>query len=149
MQLGRQRPKKSNDDLARDFVAFERGKTMLIGRYAPGTFNQDMLNTLHPLAAVVYCLTEKETIKALANQPLTLVNIDPPTIGLMLNESVYPAPLVPYLFDKSEVAHLYTNEPRLRHWLTVTTSMPTVRWLLAHWMPSANDKGALYASMVI
>lgn len=144
--------KRRDDDLARDSVAFVRDGAMLMGRYDPGALNPDMLDdlhALHPLVAVVYCLSETETAKAFANRPLELVDVDPETVGLMLSKSVYPPPMVQHFFDDKELAHLYDDERRLRHWLKLTAGTSGVRWLLAPWMPTAADKGALYASLVV
>ena len=144
--------KKRDDDLARDSVAFVRDGAMLMGRYDPGALNPEMLNdlhALHPLIAVVYCLSETETAKAFANRPLELVDVDPETVGLMLSKSVYPASLVPHFFDDDEQAYLYNDERRLLQWFKLTASASSVRWLLAPWMPTAADKGALYASLVV
>lgn len=141
-----------DDDLARDSVAFVRNESMLMGCYDPGAFNPEMVDdcrVLHPLVAVVYCLSEAETAKAFANRPLELVDADPETVGLMLSKSVYPAPLVQHFFDENEQAHLYDPERRLLHWLKLTAGTSGVRWLLAPWMPTASDKGALYASLAV
>lgn len=144
--------RKRDDDIGRDSVAFVRDKSTLMGRYDPGALNPDLMDSLHaqhPLAAVVYCLSEEETAKAFANRPLELVDVDPETVGIMLSKSPYPPPLVQHFFDDNELAYLYNDERRLRHWLKLTAGVPDVRWLLAPWMPSAEDKGALYASLVI
>jgi hypothetical protein len=144
--------KKRNDDLARDSVAFVRDEAMLMGRYDPGALNPELmesLHALHPLVAVVYCLSEVETAKTFANRPLELVEVDPATVGLLLSKSVYPAPLVQHFFDDRELDCLYNDERRLLHWMKLTAGVPGVRWLLAPWMPSAADKGALYASLVV
>ncbi len=144
--------KKRDDDLARDSVAFVRDEARLMGRYDPGALNPEMLDdfhALHPLVAVVYCLSEAETAKVFANRPLELVDVDPETVGLMLSKSVYPAAMVQHFFDDNELAHLYNDERRLRHWLKLTAGTSGVRWLLAPWMPTAADKGALYASIVV
>lgn len=144
--------KKRDDDLARDSVAFVRDGATLMGRYDPGAINPEMLDglhALHPLVAVVYCLSEAETAKAFANRPLELVDVDAETVGLMLSKSVYPPPMVQHFFDDNEVALLYNDERRLRHWLKLMAGTSGVRWLLAPWMPSAADKGALYASLVV
>lgn len=143
---------KRNDDLARDSVAFVREGAMLMGRYDLGAINSVLLNDpdeLHPLVAVVYCLSEAETAKAFANRPLELIDVDPETVGFLLTKSVYPASMVEYFFDDIEQAYLYNEERRWRHWLKLTVGTSGVRWLLAPWMPSAADKGALYASLVV
>lgn len=143
---------KPDDDLARDSVAFVRDGAMLMGRYDPGALNPEMLDdihALHPLVAVVYCLSEAETAKAFANRPLELVNADAETVGLMLSKSLYPAPMVQHFFDDNELSYLYNDLRRLSHWLKLTEGVHGVRWLLAPWMPSAADKGALYASLVV
>lgn len=143
---------KRDDDLARDSVAFVREGAMLMGRYDLGAINSVLLNDpdeLHPLVAVVYCLSEAETAKAFANRPLELIDVDPETVGFLLTKSVYPASMVEYFFDDIEQAYLYNEERRWRHWLKLTVGTSGVRWLLAPWMPSAADKGALYASLVV
>lgn len=143
---------KRDDDLARDSVAFVREGTMLMGCYDLGAINPVLLNDLdelHPLVAVVYCLSEAETAKAFANRPLELIDVDPETVGFLLTKSVYPASMVEYFFDDIEQAYLYDEERRWRHWLKLTVGTSGVRWLLAPWMPSAADKGALYASLVV
>ena len=140
---------KQEDDLARDSVAFIRDGTTLMGRYDPGAINPALLNslhTMHPLATVVYCLSEQETAKAFANRPLELVQVDTETGGLLLSASVYHAPLFEHFFDDNESAYIYNSERRLRHWLQLTAGATNTRWLLAPWMPSASAKGALYAS---
>lgn len=142
--------KRPDDDLARDSVAFVRDGEMLMGRYDPGALNPEMLNdlhALHPLGAVVYCLSEAETAKAFANRPLELVDVDPQTVGLMLTKSLYPASLAQHFFDANELANLHNQERRLRHWLKLTVGTSGVRWLLAPWLPTASDKGALYATL--
>jgi len=144
--------KNLDDDLARDSVAFVRDGEALMGRYDLGALNPEMLgdlHALHPLVAVVYCLSEAETAKAFASRPLGLVDVDPETIGLMLTSSVYPAAMAPHFFDDSELAYLYNGERRWRHWLKLTAGVAGVRWLLAPWMPSAADKGALYAALAV
>jgi len=144
--------KKRDDDLARDSVAFVRDEAVLMGRYDPGALNPELmesLHALHPLVAVVYCLSEVETAKTFANRPLELVEVDTATVGLLLSKSIYPAPLVQHFFDDSELDGLYNDKRRLLHWMKLTAGVPGVRWLLAPWMPSAADKGALYASLVV
>lgn len=143
--------RKREDDLARDSVAFFHKDGVLMGRYDPGAINPDLqvLHPWHPLVAVVYCLSQGETDKAFANRPLALVDVDPETIGLLLSKSVYPAPCVPYFFDDDEQAYLYNDQRRLQQWSKLTASAPNVRWLLAPWMPTAADKGVLYASLAI
>lgn len=143
--------RKREDDLARDSVAFLPENEMLMGRYDPGAINPELheLHAWHPLVAVVYCLSQEETDKAFANRPLELVDVDPKTIGLLLSKSVYPAPLVPHFFDDDEQAYLYNDERRLLQWFKLTASASSVRWLLAPWMPTAADKGALYASLAV
>ena len=144
--------KRRDDDLARDSVAFVRDGAMLMVRYDPGALNPEMLNdlhALHPLVAVVHCLSETETATVFANRPLELVGVDPETVGLLLSKSVYPSPIVQHFFDDNELAHLYNDERRLRHWLKLTVGTSGVRWLLAPWMPTAADKGVLYASLVV
>lgn len=143
--------RKRDDDLARDSVAFLPENEMLMGRNDPGAINPERLDlhAWHPLVAVVYCLSEEETNKAFANRPLELVDVDPKTLGLLLSKSVYPASLVPHFFDDDEQAYLYNDERRLLQWFKLTASASSVRWLLAPWMPTAADKGALYASLVV
>lgn len=143
--------RRREDDLARDSVAFLPENEMLMGRYDPGAINPELpeLHAWHPLAAVVYCFSQEETEKAFANRPLELVDADPKTIGLLLSKSVYPAPLVPHFFDDDEQAYLYNDERRLLQWFKLTASASSVRWLLAPWMPTAVDKGALYASLAV
>lgn len=144
--------RKRVDDLARDSVALVRDGAMLMGRYDPGAINPDMLNglhALHPLVAVVYCLSKEETAKVFADRRLELIDVDPATVGLMLANSVYPAPMAQHFFDDIELDNLCSTERRFRQWLQLTAGVPTVRWLLAPWMPSAAEKGALYASLTI
>ena len=86
----------ADDDIARDCVAFIRDKDVLMARYDPGALNTSLLDTLHkphPLAAVVYCLSESETAKAYAGKALKLVPETPENIGWLLSKSMYPAPL--------------------------------------------------------
>ena len=144
--------RKREDDIGRDSNAYVRDGVMLKGRYDPGAINPGLLeslHTFHPVVAVVYCLSEQETAKAFANRPLELIDVDSGTLGLMLSKSLYPPPMVQHFFDDKELAFLYDDARRLRTWLQMTSGCQNVRWLLSPWMPSADEKGALYASLKV
>ena len=143
---------RREDDLARDSVAFIRQGKMLLGRYDPGALNQTLLDShhaLHPLAAVVCCLSEEETAEFYGGHALGLVDIDAETVGYPLVLRPYPAPLAQHFFDKSALAYLYDHSRRLRQWHKITAGVTGTRWLLAPWMPTADGKGALYSSLTI
>lgn len=137
------------DDLARDSVAFVREGSTLLGRLDPGAISSDNVNTLHalhPLAAVVYCCSEAETAELFHGRPLQLAKIDSETVGALLSKRPYTGFLARHVFDNEQLSHLHDPTRRLLHWRQITSDVVGVRWLLAPWMPSAIEKGALYAS---
>ncbi len=145
---------RREDDLARDSVAFIRQGSTLVSRFDPGAISTDSgstLHTLHQLAAVVYCLSECESTKMfkVKGKPLDLVEINAAALGCLLMDKPYPAPLAPHFFDDVQLQRLYDPIRRLSHWNALTEGVTGVRWLLAPWMPSAAQKGALYASFVL
>ncbi len=144
--------RKRADDLARDSVAFVRDGTVLLGCYDQGAVNPEIPDdvcALHPLAVVVYCLSQPQTGQLKSGRPLGLVDVDAETVGRLLTQKAYPAKLAPYFFDAAELAYLCDGERRLRHWLSITNGVQGTRWLLAPWMPSAADKGALYTALEV
>ncbi len=142
---------RRHNDLARDSVAFVRHGATLLGRFDPGAINvglTDTLHALHRLAAVVYCCSAAETSKLFRDQPLKLVDIDAELLGAFLSDTPYTGYLAQHFLNDEQLSRLYDPMRKLLHWKQLTRGITGVRWLLAPWMPTASDKGSLYASFV-
>jgi hypothetical protein len=140
-------------DIARDTVAIIREGDELFGRYDPGAVpidpvERDRLHPCHRLDAIAYCMSESETVQAYVERPMTIAPVDNKMIGLMLSSLIYPAELAPFYFEPGELARLISRKRRLVRFLELTDGIVGTRFLVVPWMPTVEDKAALYARYV-
>lgn len=107
----------------------------------------DDLHALHPLVAVVYCLSETETARAFANRCWNW-STSTETVGTHAEkERLSRADAV--FFRRQELVPLYDDERRLQRWLEPTAGTFRCAAAVGPCMPTAVDKGALQALLVV
>jgi hypothetical protein len=137
-------------DIARDTVAIIREGHGLLGRYDPGALpvepaKRDERYRSHKLDAIAYCLSASETAQAYVDRPMTIAQVDNKMLGVMLSSQIYPADMAPFYFEPGELSRLISRNRRLVRFLELTEGIVGTSFLVVPWMPSVEDKAALYA----
>lgn len=138
------------DDLARDSVALTRVGNDLFGHCDFGAFGVNALTpTPHPISVIAYCMGEAETAKAYSGKPIEIVEADNDLIAFLFSDRPYPGSMAAHVFSHDEYEQLIDPRRRLDRFIELTQSPINTRFLIVPFMPTVQQKAALYTQFTV
>ena len=137
---------------ATDAVALIRGGHALWGRYDPGAVStkNPELSTLYRLDAIAYCLDEEQTAEFFKARgaALAIADVGFALIAGLCATYAYPAYMAPHFFSEQELSH-FSNPIRMtQRFAELTQGAVGTKFLIVPFMPSVEEKAALYSGFV-
>ena len=143
--------KKDECMVATDAVAILRKGNELFGRYDPGALSpNEELHRLLKLDAIAYCLAEEETQKVFAPRGGKHEVVDGGNVLLapLCVTYPYPAYMAPHFFSETQFQWLANPKRMLDQFLTLTKDAVGTKFLIVPFMPTVEEKAALYCDYV-
>jgi hypothetical protein len=137
-----------NCDVARDAVALVRQRDVLYGRHDAGAVHRNpaQAEPLHKIDVIAYCLSPEQTVKAFSGKPLALRECPAEVVGAHLSNEFMTMFFGSYFFSEQELAVMQDPMRRVNIFLEVTDGIPDIKFLIVPFMPTVEEKAALYTS---
>jgi hypothetical protein len=141
--------KEEDADIARDGVALIEKAKKLFGRYDVGgtgahTDPGSALHALHQIDFVAFCLNQQETLEAFGDKPKSIISTTAEIMARLSVVNPYPASLARHLCTSEEFAFYEDPKCRESRFLEHISSTGFSNFLLIPFMPSTEEKAALY-----
>lgn len=141
--------KEVDADIARDGVALIEKDKQLFGRYDIGATGahadlESPLHALHQIDFIAFCLNQQETAQFFRDVPSQVTSTTAEKMAKFSVINPYPASLARHVCSPEEFSAFESPERRERRFLELISSTGFSNFLLVPFMPSVEEKAAMY-----
>jgi hypothetical protein len=140
-----------NCDVARDAAVLVRQGDALYGRCDAGAVHRNpaQAEPPHKIDVIAYCLGSEETTKVFSRGALAFLECPAKLMGLLLSDDPMPIFFGSRFFSEQQSAAMRDPSRRVNAFLELTEGIRDLKFLIVPFMPTVEEKAALYTSLFL